>query len=944
MADDISSLQNLTIPYVDAHYGHADGIIDAEEYSSSYTDPATGITVYLEHNSTVLYVGLEAATSGWIGFGWKNYTDDYRSEGLNNSDLIYGYAPGTPHGTIDRVTASDVITVHYILTLRNGTLIEEGNYPDDDETTPIGEMSLLQDYKDATIGMRIGETKHFIIPAVDAYNQPGHQLYGEDLEYVITVTRINNNFINPADSSNIIYSDEYGMSVFQHLPDADQSRVLAADGSDDGTITQLEYFILMNSTDSEDIPLLPDTDITYPFMLLLGNSEDITDLPAQHSEWTNPLQGSFDQNAEPSIVFNSPEENVTLGYVVEISLNLTDDSYVRTAFYKMDDKNWTQLSYDFKTDLWETSVDLSEYEEGLHTIWVNATDPSNLTATVSLDFIVDRPYLPLLGMKLELTRTLTTELFHSTKITDAYNVRNNGSAPINAIEIFMPVAYGTRLLDIEAIDSNGDDLEVVRLEGYQGFYHWRVYFYQAVDYDQTYTFTVSSWYHSLHELTDYEGNAYQVTFPKWPTLPYVINSAKFVLAFRSGDSLPSTENSPEGTWNNLLPMQTIEDSFKMTSYTPLIKANRYTEINIDPWGYMTYHETISMRNLGPSKESIFLFTLPEYVTSVKIYDEVGILANSQPYGEWDLNSTLDLSINLLSDRFGDNAFWPGYSYTFYIDYKVQVTGHSSVNTTGDVLTLPMGTFADCLIEKHVVDVVLSNAIDVKGVSGNYRLLYGEFDTSLRYTVYNTTKHNPPMIQIVYSISPGVVLRPVLFAAIIGLFASVMVIFRRLQFIDDPSSVSLSDDDRIETRQAGAPLELLSEFAKTYSKKVSLNMEMEKLDSSRRRGKITKKEYMLRERDVKDQLQEIDESLPGLTESLLQYGAKYRDLLSQLELQDERIEGAKAGLRQLLLRKKKQRISRAAFEKSRQDYLKTIKKAQTATDRILLTFQEEAGEI
>ncbi|MCK5240689.1 MAG: hypothetical protein KAR33_14130, partial [Candidatus Thorarchaeota archaeon] len=60
--------------------------------------------------------------------------------------------------------------------------------------------------------------------------------------------------------------------------------------------------------------------------------------------------------------------------------------------------------------------------------------------------------------------------------------------------------------------------------------------------------------------------------------------------------------------------------------------------------------------------------------------------------------------------------------------------------------------------------------------------------------------------------------------------------------------------------------------------------------------------------------------------------------------DEKVEGAKAGLRQLLIRKKKQRISRTAFEKSRQDYLKTIKRATTATDRILLTIQEEAGEI
>ncbi len=44
------------------------------------------------------------------------------------------------------------------------------------------------------------------------------------------------------------------------------------------------------------------------------------------------------------------------------------------------------------------------------------------------------------------------------------------------------------------------------------------------------------------------------------------------------------------------------------------------------------------------------------------------------------------------------------------------------------------------------------------------------------------------------------------------------------------------------------------------------------------------------------------------------------------------------------KKKKQRISRVAFEKSRQDYLKTIQKATSASDRILLSLQEEAGDV
>ncbi|MHA1959242.1 MAG: hypothetical protein ACW99U_03385, partial [Candidatus Thorarchaeota archaeon] len=58
------SLLDMDIAYVDNHYGSADGIIDPKEYASSYTDPTTGVTVYLEHNSTLVYVGLSSTTRG----------------------------------------------------------------------------------------------------------------------------------------------------------------------------------------------------------------------------------------------------------------------------------------------------------------------------------------------------------------------------------------------------------------------------------------------------------------------------------------------------------------------------------------------------------------------------------------------------------------------------------------------------------------------------------------------------------------------------------------------------------------------------------------------------------------------------------------------------------------------------------------------------------------
>ncbi|MHA1906542.1 MAG: hypothetical protein ACW98Y_04550 [Candidatus Thorarchaeota archaeon] len=791
--------------------------------------------------------------------------------------------------------------------------------------------------------MRIGEVRHFIIPAAEAYNDIAHPFYGFDLEYVITLTRINSNYINPGDRNDIVYSDEYGISTFQHQPDDNQSRVLSAAGSDNGATTRLEYFIQMNSTDSNDIPFLNDTDISYPLFLMYGDTEDIYDLPVQHSEWASPPKMTVVSNAGPEIIIESPEDGSTIGYVAKLSANISDNTFVRTAHYRVDTDNWTEITYDFKTDLWEASIDLTDYDPGLHTIWVNATDVSNVTTTEIIDITVDRPYAPLLGMKLDVSRSYNTKLYHTAEVRDDFTVTNNGSAPISALEFFVPEEYAIRMLDIIAADGDGNELQIVRLEDYQGFYHWRVHLYEAVDFQEEYTFTIVAHYHSLQTLVNPDINKYEISFPKLPTVPYVLRDAQLALGFRSGDSLSGDGDDPQGLWSNLAPMQDEVMTFFTNSYTPWIVADRQTDVTVDPWGWLLYKETIYMENLGSTKENLFTFTLPEYTTVVTIYDDVGILAETQPGGSWGLNESIDLQINLLKDRFGDDGLWPGYKYTFHIDYNVQIAGYDEMTPTGDRIDLPMGLFGDVLVRTHEVNLILPYSVNTVEASGEYRLLHGVFDTTLQYTAYNTTRYNAPEISIVYTTSLSASARPLLFSIIIGLIAGVYVLFRRVVF-EEGSDTTIEGERTSDTRQAGAPVELLSEFAKTYSRKTALAMDLEKLEAARRKGKVRKKEFMIRERDLKAQIQEIDTQLPSLKEELMQFGSRYRDLISQLELQDEKVEGAKAGLKQLLIRKKKQRISRAAFEKSRQDYLKTIKRATTATDRILMTFQEEAGEI
>ena len=935
------SLINASIPYVDVHYGSADGIIDPTEYAYSYTDPATGIVVYLEHNSTIMYVGLSASTSGWAAIGWQDVNGTFATAGLNNSDLVFGYAPGNPYQAFSRVTGSESVTVHYKLYLRDGSLLQEGNAPADSSTTALQNENLLTAYKNAIIGMRIGEVRHFIIPAEQGYTKPTDALYGQDLEYVVTLTRIGTNRVNPAVSSKIVYRDDHGTSTFAHSADLNQSRIVAANATGTTTRTQIEYFIRMNSTDSNDITILNGTDIYYPMIVMLGNNENIDSLPAQHTDWSNPILASFEPNSFPSIKVTSPQANATLNILLDLRANITDNTFVRRAGYRIDDREWGNLTYDFSDALWKNRVDLSDYDMGVHTVWLNATDPSNKTVLMSFNITVDVSSIPLLGMRLSLARTISTLLYHELKLGDAFTVTNNGSAPIGAIEFYMPQEFTSKFLAVYAEDSAKNVLEVVQLDEVNGMMHWRVSFFTPVGFAETYTLTVSTHLHSTQEVSDFAASLYRLEITRYPLVPYLISRASLSFALRSGDTMKSA--SPEGVTYNIAPMTYEKMVLSIQSYTPFIVANRVTVATIDSWGWLSYKETISLQNIGPAKETTISAIFPAYAASIRVYDRVGVLVASTPDAH-DWNETLTQTINLKADRFGDqNSFYPGYKYTFYIQYVIQLTSYETADVLGNRIDLPMLTLGEILVKTHTVDVRLPPTLNVVKASGDYRLLYGVTEAMLRYTAYNTSKLNPISISVTYQLSIGVVARPILFSLLIGIVALVYVSYRKSP-LPRTEEAAEQGEEAPAVRQAGAPTELLSAFASTYSSKTTLELDLEKLQSSAKRGKVTRKEFMIRERDIKDQLEQSSSKLVSLREELVSYGSKYRDVVAQLELQDERIAGAKAGLAQLFQRRRTQKISRGAFEKSRLDYLKTIKQAVAATDRILMTLQEEAGEI
>ncbi|MHA2078353.1 MAG: hypothetical protein ACW99X_12225 [Candidatus Thorarchaeota archaeon] len=945
------SEMNLSIPYVDNHYGSADGIIDPWEYAFSYTDPVSGVTAYVEHNGTVMYIGLEAMTSGWIGFAWQNYTDSFSEAGLNNSDVVVGYAPGETHPSdYWRVLPTDAVTVHYILSKRDGSFLQEADFPDVSSTDAVQDLPALQGYKDAIIGMRLGEIRHFVVPAEGAYTTPGHELYGLDLVYEIELTRISRETItrvtNPIDQSDIVYSDEYGTSTFQHLPDMNQSRIIQANGFDNGTYTQLEYAILLNSTDVNDIQLFNSTDIQFPFIFMFGSSEELNGLPVQHTYWTEPALVDFVPNKPPTMVIESPEPDETIEWVAALKLNASDN-FVQTAVYKVDNEDsWTNLTYNFESALWEANADLSSYTDGIHTITFNATDPSGLSGIAMVDIVVNIPYVPHLGMRVDVSRTILTSEHFGSEVTDSYTIHNNGTAPINSLDIYLPTRYSGNFLSMSANDLDGNEVQVIRMEDSNEMMHWRLYFHNPIGFHESYSFQTTMYMTSLFWLTIPLEWEYRLEFLKYPLLSYVISQGQFAISFEQGGSLVPNEEIPDSEENSVVPFSEIEFSVLLRLFSKNIVGDRETSVIIDAWGWLSYKETVTLDNTGAQPIESLAFTLPAYSTAITIYDEVGVLAWSQRSVGigFEFNESSQVNVNLISDRFG-LGLESGFKYTFQVEYVVQASNYLEYDSAGNKLAVPMAVLADVLIREHSIDVVFPASVSLVEASEDYRTLFGVFDTSLRYMSYNTTQRNPFSVEVVYQVTIGAAARPAIFALMIGVIGLIYIARRKVELPEEVTGPKDDDEhDDSQPRQIGAPSDLLSEFANLYSRKTALNMDLEKLEAARRRGKVKKREYMIRERDLKQQVEDIDSSLPSLRDDMISYGPRYRDLVAQLELQDERIEGAKAGLRQLLLRKKKQRISRAAFEKSRQDYLKTIQKATTATDRILLTIQEEAGEL
>jgi hypothetical protein len=92
-----------------------------------------------------------------------------------------------PELTKLKAQRGDKVTMTYIGTYAtNGTVFDSGTLSDQ----IIGSNSLLSYFDQQLVGMEPGVKKTFVIPDEFGYTQSTHQLYGHDLRFEVTITKL----------------------------------------------------------------------------------------------------------------------------------------------------------------------------------------------------------------------------------------------------------------------------------------------------------------------------------------------------------------------------------------------------------------------------------------------------------------------------------------------------------------------------------------------------------------------------------------------------------------------------------------------------------------------------------------------------------------------------------------------------------------------------------
>jgi len=441
---------------------------------------------------------------------------------------------------------------------------------------------------------------------------------------------------------------------------------------------------------------------------------------------------------------------------------------------------------------------------------------------------------------------------------------------------------------------------------------------------------------------------YNASFPAYPSLPQLASEVH--LKIITPTSLNYTRSSFENEGISFA--RATEDSRSVFSY---IKSNLTEFSDQTAWFYAYKTGTAQILDFDEVERRIEILgneqvavadsyrlvnragelgeihlSLPPESYSVSVFDEFGAVPGSNVQTEQtDIHTDVAIAFSLPRSE-GDEVY-------VLVHYMLPWKNHVTAGNFSEFhVSFSLSENTDWVIRKLTVSVFLPEGASLRSSSDSDGLISVHntaFSSSLVFAYQNATPFHNLSFDLTYqrpifwnSFRPAVWMGAFVF--VVGALIGAWHVYR------PPPTLPLT------TAVISVRPEDLKSFVTYYDEKRRLLKEAESLEVAARKGRMPRRQYKVRKMTTDSRLNSLSRDLAALRDKLRGAGARYAELMRQLEVAETELQGVEADISRTEVRYRRGEISAAAYHKLLEDSYRRRDRAQTTIDGVLLRLREE----
>jgi len=511
------------------------------------------------------------------------------------------------------------------------------------------------------------------------------------------------------------------------------------------------------------------------------------------------------------------------------------------------------------------------------------------------------------------------------------------NATIENLAIGFPQKYKTNLRYAIAYNTENPNEQLdVTLDtglGVVGYYGLTVTFPTEVRdllySGQSYTFTVVFIFSDLITSSNQE---FTINFPVYPSLVQEASTCNVTVVIPKNANY-TTSNFPfkatqiKGQYylnytKSPLPklaQVSAQASFVAKDNFAVFSVKKLTrEITIDENKHISVTELFVVKSKTAFTVDKVRLQLPKDSGNVSAFNELGkkISAN---FPENETN-VYEISLSLVENQ----------STSFKIVYGLPRENHLIQQDSQTYqLNLNLSKYLRIIPETFTVKIIFPEGAVVQSFpQQTFNIQRDVFQDMVSVSLSNITWLQNEPLSFTYSYSIfWASFRPTLWVTALVIIGSVIALVWRRPKAPVPVSIVL------------VPRKTLNDFVDTYEEKKKILSELEQVKRKAQRGKISRRRYKVRKTTLENRLSTLSRRLIELRQKIMSGGAKYADIMRQLEVAETELDNIEADIKRIEVRFKRGEISAQTYRRLIENDLRRREKAKTTIDGVLLRLRE-----